>query len=89
MEYDNYVIKETTTVPAGRRAADAKRAGPTSIMWIKIWEAYLRSEECHTHTRHPSPGFQGQEISPHNFWLQKPVGIKSVEETSEVSNTSS
>ena len=35
-------------------------AGPIPT-WIKILEGYLRSEESQTHTRPPSPGFQGQE----------------------------
>ena len=35
----------------------------------------------------PGPSTQGsnvRKVSPHNFWLQKPVKIESVEETSEV-----
>ena len=51
-------------------------------MWqIKIQEGYLRSKESQAHTRPPAQGSNAKKISPHNFWLQKSVGIESVEET--------
>ena len=37
----------------------------------------------------PSQGFSDRKISPHNFWLQKSVGIESVEETSGPPTSSS
>ena len=51
------------------------------VWWIKIQEGYLRGKESQPHTRLSSPGFSVRKISPHNFWLQKPVGIELVEET--------
>ena len=46
--------------------------------------------------RGPSPitgpttkGSSARKVSPHNFWLQKQVGIESVEETSGVPSSSS
>ena len=36
----------------------------------------------------PAQGSSDRKISPHNFWLQKPAGIESVEETSAVSSSS-
>ena len=32
-------------------------------------------------SRPPAQHSRGRKISPHNFWLQKPTGIESVEET--------
>ena len=42
----------------------------------------------------PTPGptahsSSARKISPHNFWLQKPVGIESVEETAGAPSSSS
>ena len=37
----------------------------------------------------PAQGFSARKISPHNFWLQKPVGIELEEETSGAPNNSS
>ena len=54
------------------------------MWWIKIREGYLRSEESQPHTKPLTPGLSARRISPHNFWLQKPVGIESVEETFRV-----
>ena len=55
----------------------------------KIWEGYLRSKESLPHTWPCSPGLQCRKISPYNFWLQKPVGTESVEESSGVPSSSS
>ena len=52
------------------------------MLWIKVWERHLRSEEFQPNTRPPAQRSSARKISPHNFWLQKPVGIESVEETS-------
>ena len=57
--------------------------------WIKIQKGYLGSEEYQPHTRAPSPGFSDRKIIPHNFWLQKPVGVELVEEASRVPSSSS
>ena len=65
-----------------------EQAGPTPT-WIKIQEEYLRSKESQTHTRPPSQGSGDRQISPHNFWLQNPLGIESVEETSGAPRSSS
>ena len=82
MKSDNYGIKETTSIQTGRRGADKEWAGPTSV-WIKIWEGYLRSEESQPHTRPaPAQGSSARKVNPHNFWLQKPLGVESVEKTS-------
>ena len=59
------------------------------MWWIKIWEGYLGSEESQTNTRPQSPGFQCQEDKSPNFWLQKPVGIESVEEAAGALSSSS
>ena len=37
----------------------------------------------------PAQDSSARKISPHNFWLQKPVGIESVEEPSGAPNSSS
>ena len=37
----------------------------------------------------PAQGSSARKISPHNFWLQKPLGIESVEETTGVPSSSS
>ena len=59
---DNYGIKETTSVQTGRRDRDTEQAGPhIDMRWLKIWEAYLGSEQSQPHTRPPSQGFQCQE----------------------------
>ena len=49
--------------------------------WIKTQEGYLGSEETQPHTRPPAQGPSAKKVSPHNFWLQKPVGFMLVEET--------
>ena len=36
----------------------------------------------------PAQDSSARKISPHNFWLQKPVGIESVEETVRVPSSS-
>ena len=58
------------------------------MWWIKIWEGYLGNKESQPHTRTPSQGSSARKISPHNFWLQKPVGIESLEETSGAPSSS-
>ena len=45
------------------------------VWWIQIWEGYLRSEESQPHTRPLAHSSRARKISPHNFWLQKPVGM--------------
>ena len=37
----------------------------------------------------PAQDSSARKISPHNFWLQNPVGIESVEETSGAPSSSS
>ena len=59
------------------------------MWWIKIQEGYLGTEESQLYTRLPAQGSSAKKISPHNFWLQKPVGIESVEEISRVPSNSS
>ena len=85
---DNYGIKETTSIQTGRRGTNAERAGPTPT-WTKTRVGYLRSKEYQTHTRPPAQDSSSRKVSPHNFWLQKPVGIELVEETSRAPSNSS
>ena len=47
------------------------------------------SWESQTHTRPPAQDSRARKVSPHNFWLQKLVGIKLVEETAGAPSTSS
>ena len=47
----------------------------------KYLGGYLRREEFQSHTRPQIQGSSVRKISPHNFWLQKPVGIEPVAET--------
>ena len=54
------------------------------VWWIKLWEGYLRSKESQSHTRATTQGSSARKISPHNFWLQKPVRIELGEETAGV-----
>ena len=61
----------------------------THVWWIKVEEGYLRSKAFQPHTRPSAQGSSAKKISPHNFWLQKPVGIESVEETSRALSSSS
>ena len=65
-----------------------EQAGPKPT-WIKIREGYLGSGESQTHTRPPTQDSSARKINPHNFWLQKPVGIELVEETSGATRSSS
>ena len=58
------------------------------MWWIKIREGHLGKEESQPHTR-PRPQGSRARIDPHNFWLQKPVGIELVEETSGAPSSSS
>ena len=51
----------------------------------KIREGYLRSQESGV----PALGVGARMISLHNFWLQKPTGTESVEETVGPPNSSS
>ena len=37
----------------------------------------------------PAQDSSARKISPHNFWLQKPAGIESVEETAGTPSSSS
>ena len=69
---DNYGIEENTSILTGRRGTDMERAGLTP-MWIKIQEPRPTSDP-------PTQDSSARKISPYNFWLQKPVGIESVEE---------
>ena len=62
---------------------------------IKILKKKFRSYILGSRSPSPTPGptpAQGsiaRKLSPHNYWLQKPVGIESVEETSGVLSSSS
>ena len=47
------------------------------------------SQEEEARTRPPAQGSSARKIRSHNFWLQKPVGIESVEESSGVPSSSS
>ena len=59
------------------------------MWWIKIQEGCLGSKESQNHTRLPDQGSNARKINPHNFWLQKPVEIESVEEAAGVPSSSS
>ena len=58
------------------------------VVWIKIWEEYPESKEPSPTPGPPAKGSSARKISPHNFWLQKPVGIELVEENSRVPSSS-
>ena len=64
-------------VPASNQALTprilVRKIRPT-ISGYKNQEGYLKREECKSQPRTQSPGFQCQEISPHNF-KQKQVGM--------------
>ena len=77
---DNCGIKETISIQNGNRRGDPERASPTHTWVIKIQEDHLWSEGSQPHTRPRAQGSSAWKISPHNFWLQKPVEIESVEE---------
>ena len=47
----------------------------THLWWVKIREGYLQNEKSQPHTRTLAQNSSARKISPHNFWLQKPVGI--------------
>ena len=46
-------------------------------------------KEPQSHTRPPIQGSSARKIRPQNFWLHKPAGIESVEETSGAPSSSS
>ena len=79
----------TIELRTGRRGTDAKHAGPTLTVVEKFGKDILGAKS-------PSPtqgptvqSSSARKISPHNFWLQKPVGIDLVEENSGASSSSS
>ena len=51
------------------------------IKWRDISEA----RDPSSITDHPAQGSSARKVSPHNFWLQTPVGVGVVEETSRFS----
>ena len=87
MKSDNYEI-ETTSIQTGGRGTDTEQAGPT-FTWIKILEGYLGNKDSQVHTRTPSPGLQCPEDKFPQFWLRKPVVIKSEEEAAGALSSSS
>ena len=61
---------------------------------IKIWEGFLGRDFSGARSPSSIPGTPAQDSSARkitlcNFWLQKPAGIESVEETSGVPSSSS
>ena len=61
---------------------------PYPHLRVKIQEGYLMSEESQPQTILPTQGSSARKISPHNFWLQNPVGIDWVEETARTPSSS-
>ena len=82
MKSENYRIKETTSIQTGRRGEDAEWAGPTLTCVDKNLGGVSQQQGV------PAHGSNDRKFSPHVFWLQKPVGIELVEETSGVSSSS-
>ena len=55
-----------------------------SYIPMHFGEGYLSSQESQPHTSPlPAQGSSARKITPHNFWLQNPVGIESVEKLQE------
>ena len=81
---DNYRMKETTSIQTGKRGRDMEWAGPISTCGgLKFRRDILGARSLSPTTGPTNSGLQCQEITPYNFWLQKPMGIESVEETLE------
>ena len=59
---------------AGWRWGDADGLVPHPCAVDKNWEGYFGSEGSQPHARPPAQGSSARKISPHNFWLWKPVG---------------
>ena len=67
-----------------------RRAGGTGwshiqVWWIKIGRDTSETNSASPRPDHPSQGSNIRKVSPHNFWLQTPVGVGVVEETSRFS----
>ena len=63
----------------------AEWAGPTCMYGgLKFGREFLGARSASPKPGHLEQGSSARKISPHNFWLQKPVGNELVEETSGV-----
>ena len=80
---DNYRIKETIFIQTSRRGADTEWVVPLSHVVDKNSGGMdiLGAKSPRPTPGPPAQDSRARKISPHNFWLQKPVGIESVEET--------
>lgn len=76
-----------TSIQTGRRGADTEWIDPTP-MWIKIQRAILGAKGPRPTPRAPAQDSRIRK-NPYNFWLQKPAGIESVEETARAPTSSS
>ena len=77
---DDYGIKETTSIQTGRRGTDTERVDPTPTMVDKSSGGISWGHRApHPHWA-PSLDSRARKISPHNFWLQRPVRIELVGE---------
>ena len=69
-----------------------EKAYPSRISWLHTHmdknSGYLRSDESQTQTMLPAQDSSARKISPHNFWLQKPMGIELVEEAAGAQSSS-
>ena len=57
------------------------RQSHTHLWWIKIRRDISQLRDPSPIPDHTAPGSSARKISPHNFWLLKPVGVGVAEET--------
>ena len=89
---DNDKIKETTSIQTRRSGPDAECGmgwSLTHVWWIKIRRGIWGARSHSLIPEALAQGSSARKISPYNFWLQKPVGIELVEETSGAPSSSS
>ena len=87
---DNYRVKETTSIETGRRGADTEWAdlSPMCGGW-KFGRVISGESRPRPTPGPPAQGSSARKISPLNFWLQKPVDIELVKETTGAPSSSS
>ena len=75
MKFDNYRIKETTSIHTGRRGGGGKQVGhiPTCGRW-KFRRDISGARSPSPTPGPPAQGSNARKISPHNFWMQKNSG---------------
>ena len=77
------IVREVWRCSVVQRGGGGRMGIPYYMWWIKIGKDSLGASNPSHRPDHIAQGCSTKKINPHNFWLQKSVGVGAAEKTAE------